>query len=338
MKKYILIMFAIFLFYSCGSEKKEQAKTEDTTSGSVELLGAGATFPYPFYSKMFDEYHKINNVKVNYQAIGSGGGIRQLTDKTVDFGATDAFMDEKELAQAGDLPGNPIIKLTGDLIADIFSGKISKWNDKNITSLNPELKLPSTKIVVVHRSDGSGTTFIFSDYLTKVSDSWAKSIGTGKSLNWTTGLGGKGNSGVAGLIQQTQGALGYVELVYSKANNMPAALIKNKAGNFIEPSINSASLAANVNLPADTRTSLTNTDAAQGYPISSFTWIILYKELAYGNRTEAKAKEIVNAINWMLHEGQKYAEPLFYAPLPKEAVAKSETLLKTITFNGKPLL
>ena len=251
MKKYILLMFAIFLLYSCGSEKKDMSKTEGTTSGSVELLGAGATFPYPFYSKMFDEYHKINNVKVNYQAIGSGGGIRQLTDKTVDFGATDAFMDEKELAQAGapiihipmclgavvityNLPGNPALKLTGDVIADIFLGKISKWNDKRITSLNLDANLPSTKIVVVHRSDGSGTTFIFSDYLTKVSDSWAKGIGTGKSLNWTVGLGGKGNPGVAGLIQQTPGAIGYVELIYSKSNNMPVALIKNKAGNFIE--------------------------------------------------------------------------------------------------------
>ncbi|MGA2298843.1 MAG: phosphate ABC transporter substrate-binding protein PstS [FCB group bacterium] len=355
MKKIIFFIFSITLLGYLITSNTEIAKSAPPMPDNVEILGAGATFPFPLYSKMFDEYNKSTNIKVNYQAIGSGGGIRQLNDKTVDFGATDAFMDAKELTQAGapivhfpmclgavcvtyNLPGIPKLKFTGDVVADIFAGKITKWNDSRITKLNSGIKLPSSDIVVVHRSDGSGTTFIFSDYLTKVSQTWANSIGTGKSLNWPVGLGGKGNQGVAGLVQQTPGSIGYVELVYSKSNNMPVALIKNKSGNFIEPSIKSTSLAANVNLPADTRTSLTNTDAAQGYPISSFTWIIIYKELKYGNITQPKAKALVNLINWMLHTGQKFAEPLYYSPLPKEAVRKSEALLKTITYGGKPLL
>ncbi len=354
MKKYIVVLIGIMFLASCG--KKEEAQTQkQATASNVELLGAGATFPYPFYSKMFDEYYKINNIKVNYQAIGSGGGIRQMFDKTVDFGASDAFMSDQELSQAGativhfpmclgavcityNLPGNPKLKLTGELIADIFSGKIKKWNDKRISSINPGVNLPSVNMTVVHRSDGSGTTFIFSDFLTKVSPEWAKNIGTGKSLNWPAGLGGKGNPGVAGLVKQTPGAVGYVELIYSKSNNMPVADVQNKSGNFIEPTIESTSLSANVVLPPDTRVSLTNTDAAQGYPISSFTWVILYKELNYKGKSLDQAKQIVNLVHWMFTKGQKYAEPLFYAPLPQAAVDRNDANLKTITYNGKPIL
>ena len=230
-------------------------------AGEGELLGAGATFPYPLYSKMFDAYHEQHGVKVNYQAIGSGGGIRQLINKTVDFGATDAFMSDEELSQTDgtilhiptclgavvvtcNLPGNPRLKLTPDIIADIFFGKITNWNDPRIKKVNPTLPLPDMHIVVVHRSDGSGTTFIFSDYLSKVSSEWKEKMGTGKALNWLVGLGAKGNAGVAGLVQQVPGSVGYVELVYALQNNMPISAIRNKSGNFIIPSISSVSLAA----------------------------------------------------------------------------------------------
>ncbi len=353
MKNISLMILAVIILTACG-EKKDMKSLKEGVSGTTEILGAGATFPFPFYSKVFDEYNKIKGVKVNYQAIGSGGGIKQLVSKTVDFGGTDAFMDAQELAEAGkpivhiptclgadvityNLPGNPKLKFTGEVIADIFLGKIKKWNDKKIAELNPDVKLPSQKIVVVHRSDGSGTTFIFSDYLTKISKDWETKVGTGKSLDWPVGLGGKGNQGVAGLVQQTPGSIGYVELVYSKSNNMPAALIKNSSGNFIDPTISSVSLAANFELPADTRASITNTSSADGYPISSFTWIILFKELNYNNRDENHAKEIVDLIWWLIHQGEQYAEPLHYSPLPQQALLKAETILKSVTYNGKPI-
>jgi phosphate transport system substrate-binding protein len=355
MKKVGLFILAVIIFTACSGEKKDMKSLKEGVSSTTEILGAGATFPYPFYSKVFDEYNKIKGVKVNYQAIGSGGGIKQLINKTVDFGATDAFMDDKELAEAGktivhiptclgavvvtyNLPGNPKLKFTGEVIADIFLGNIKKWNDKRIAELNPDVKLPNQKMVIVHRSDGSGTTYIFSDYLTKISKEWETKVGMGKSLDWPVGLGGKGNQGVAGLVQQTPGSIGYVELVYSQTNNMPAAILKNSSGNFIEPTINSVSLSANFDLPADTRVSLTNSNAPEGYPMSSFTWLIIYQELAYNNRDENHAKEIVDLIWWMIHQGEQYAEPLHYSPLSKQAQLKAEVLLKTVTYNGKPIL
>jgi len=325
-----------------------------TQATTVELTGAGATFPYPLYSKMFSEYYKKSGVKINYQAIGSGGGIRQLQAKTVDFGASDAFVDDKGLKKfsspiihiptaAGavvityNLPGNPKLKLTGEIIADIFLGKISSWNDPKIKKLNPKVNFPNLKIVVVHRSDGSGTTFIFSDYLSKVSKEWKNKVGKGKSLNWPCGLGAKGNPGVAGLIKQIPGSIGYVELIYALSNNMPFADVQNKAGNFITPSIKSVSLAADINLPDDTRVSLTNTDAEYGYPISSFTWILIYKDLKKGKLTKEKAEALVKLLWWMIHEGQKYTQKLHYAPLSEKARKKAERLIKSITYEGKPL-
>ena len=322
---------------------------------NIEILGAGATFPYPFYSKLFDVYHEESNIKVNYQAIGSGGGIRQLLNKTVDFGATDAFMSNEELEKAPaeivhiptclgavvvtyNLPNNPQLKLTPEIIADIFLGKIKMWNNERIKAENPDTKLPKWNIVVVHRSDGSGTTFIFSDYLTKVSKEWKEKVGRGKSLSWPVGLGGKGNPGVAGLVQQTPGAIGYVELIYALSNNMPVGIVKNKSGNYIVPSIKSVSLAANVQMPADTRVSLTNTSAKNGYPISSFTWLIVFKEQNYNNRSKNRAKSTLNLLWWVIHNGQEYAEPLHYAPLPKEAVEKAEGVLRSVTYNNKAIL
>lgn len=321
----------------------------------IELLGAGATFPYPFYSKLFHVYSNTYHVKVNYQAIGSGGGIRQLINKTVDFGATDAFMSDKELKKAPmqiihiptclgavvityNLPNRPKLKFSPEIISDIFLGKIKMWDDKRIRAVNPGVKLPRTKIVVIHRSDGSGTTFIFSDYLAKVSKEWANKVGRGKSLKWPIGLGGKGNPGVAGLVQQIPGAIGYVELIYALSNNMPVGIVKNKSGKYIVPSIKSVSLAANIKMPEDTRVSLTNTDAKDGYPISSFTWLIVYREQDYRGRSKDKAKAMVDLLGWIIHDGQQYAEPLHYAPLPKEAVKIAEKVLKSIAYDGKPIL
>jgi phosphate transport system substrate-binding protein len=320
-----------------------------------ELTGAGATFPYPLYSKMFDTYAQEHGIKVNYQAIGSGGGIKQLTEKTVDFGGTDAFMTKEEMDAAVapiihiptclgavvltyNVPGNPRIRLTPDVIADIFIGKIEKWNDPRVAGINPEVKLPDMAIVVVHRSDGSGTTFIFSDYLGKISTEWKDKVGVGKSLNWPAGLGAKGNPGVAGLIKQLPGSMGYVELIYALQNNMPVATIKNKAGNFVVPTIASVSAAAAVAIPADTRVSITDTDAKDGYPISGFTWLVFYREQGYGGRSIDRARDLVNLANWMTHDGQQLASPLQYSPLPKDVVAKAEQILKSVTFNSRPLL
>jgi len=321
----------------------------------VELIGAGATFPYPLYSKMFDVYAEKNGVKVNYQAIGSGGGIRQLINKTVDFGGSDAIMSEKEMAEAPvpilhiptcagavvvtyNLTGNPKLRFTPDIIADLFLGKITKWDDPRISAINPGVKLPNMNITVVHRSDGSGTTFIFSNYLSKVNHEWNEKVGSGTSLNWPIGLGGKGNPGVAGLVQQTPGSVGYVELIYALGNKMPYGTVKNAKGNFVDATISSTSLAANIELPDDMRVSLTNTNAADGYPISGFTWILVYKEQNYGEKPEQKAREVVKLLWWTTHEGQKYAEPLDYAPLSKRAVEKAEKLIKSITYAGKPIM
>jgi phosphate transport system substrate-binding protein len=346
MKK-VFCFFTIFLVLVAFGNKGWTAEKE--------LIGAGATFPYPLYSKMFDVYYNENGVKVNYQAIGSGGGIRQLINKTVDFGGSDAIMSDKDLAEASapvlhiptcagavvityNLAGNPPLRFTPDIIADVFLGKISKWNDRRISEINPGVKLPDMNVTVVHRSDGSGTTNIFSDYLSKVSPEWKEKVGAGTSLNWPAGLGGKGNPGVAGLVQQTPGSIGYVELIYALQNKMPYGMVKNKKGNFIEATISSTSLAANIELPADMKVSLTNTDAADGYPISGFTWVLVYKEQNYSDKNEEKAKELVKLLWWMTHEGQKYAEPLQYAPLSKKAVEKAEKLIKSVMYKGSPIM
>jgi phosphate transport system substrate-binding protein len=235
------------------------------------------------------------------------------------------------------LPGNPTLQFTPEVLADIFLGKITKWNDNSIAAINPGAKLPDLAISVVHRSDGSGTTYIFSDYLSKINATWNKKPGTGKSLDWPVGLGAKGNEGVSGLVKQTPGSIGYVELVYALQNKMPAAMLKNKAGNFVAASLQSSSIAASIELPADMRVSLTNTDSPEGYPISSFTYLLLYKNQSYDKRTEASAKATIDLVSYVIHEGQKYAESLGYAPLPTAAVTKAEDILKSVTYNNKPL-
>jgi len=353
----LLVVASAMMFVSCGGNGSSSSNGADSTStaNKNEILGAGATFPYPFYSKVFQVYNQETGVKVNYQSIGSGGGIKQLQNKTVDFGASDAPMSDEELAKSPapivhipsclgavivtyNLPGDPALKFTPDVLANIFLGKIAKWNDPAITSINPGVKLPDLAISVVHRSDGSGTTYIFSDYLSKVNADWNTKPGKGKSLDWPVGLGAKGNEGVSGLVKQTPGSIGYVELVYALQNKMPAASLKNKSGNFIDATLQSTSAAAAIDLPSDMRVSLTNTDAADGYPICSFTYLLVYKNQSYDNRTEASAKATINLINYVIHQGQKYAEPLGYAPLPDPAVKKAEEILKSVTYNGKALL
>ena len=325
-------------------------------SAEKELIGAGATFPQPLYSKMFDAYFQQIGIKVNYQGIGSGGGINQLIKKTVDFGGTDAFMTDKELKEAGatvlhiptclgavvvtyNLPDNPKLSFTQDLVADIFLGKIKKWNDPQIAAANPKVKLPDLAISVVHRADGSGTTYIFSEYLSKVSKEWKEKIGTGKSLNWPAGqIGQKGNPGVAGYVKQTPGSVGYVELLYALQNKMAFGNIKNKAGMFVEPTPKSVSAAANVKIPDDTNVSLTDTEAKDGYPISGFTWLIFYKEQNYGGRSKAKAEALAKMLHWMVTDGQKFVEPLQYSALSKDAVTKSEKIIKSMTYSGTSIL
>ena len=324
-------------------------------SQSVELVGAGATFPAPLYTKLFDQYAREFGMRVNYQAIGSGGGIAQLKARTVDFGASDAFMSDADLAAAPsavlhipivagavvasyNLPGSPELKFTPDILADIFLGKITRWDDPRIAAANGPVTLPKTPITVVHRSDGSGTTAVFTDYLAKVSADWKAKVGAGTSVAWPVGVGGKGNAGVAGLVKQLPGSIGYVELIYALQNGMSYAAIRNKAGAFMKPTLASTTAACRVAIPDDTRVSLTDTDAADGYPIATFTWVLLYKDQSYGGRTSARAEAAVKLIWWMTHEGQKYAETLQYAPLAPNVVAKAEALLRSVTFGGAAVL
>jgi phosphate transport system substrate-binding protein len=321
---------------------------------SVDLTGAGATFPYPIYSKWFSDYAKRTGVRINYQSIGSGGGIRQLSEGTVDFGASDGPMSDEEMAKA---KGGPVLhiptvlgadvitynlpsvirplNLTGDLIANIYLGKIVKWNDARIAAANPGVKLPAADILVVHRSDGSGTSYIFTDYLTTVNKAWAAGPGKGKEVKWPVGLGAKGNEGVAGQVKQLPGAIGYIELAYARQNHLPYAYVLNAAGEFVAPTIQSITAAAAASVRklgknTDYRISIVNASGKGVYPISSFTWILLYKNQA----NPVKGKKLVDFLKWALHEGEKTASTLDYAPLPASVVADLDNRLKTIN-NGK---
>lgn len=355
MKKFQLLftaVIAIALMASCGNAGKD--KTASNKKAKT-ITGAGATFPQPFYNKIFKSYTKEKGLLVTYGGIGSGGGIRSLKDKIVDFGASDAFLNDKKLADmpaevlhvptclgavvaAYNLPGKPELKFTPELMEAVFMGKINKWNDAKIAAVNPDVELPDMEITVVYRSDGSGTTFIFSDYMSKVSAEWKEQIGAGKALKWPVGIGAKGNPGVAGTISQTEGAIGYIGSEYAFAMGIPIASIQNKSGNFILPSVESVSASAKGEMPADTRVSLTNTDAADGYPISSFTWLILYKEQNYNDRSADQAAQTIKLIEWVVSpEAQKETTKVHYAPLPEAAVAKAKAVLGKVTYNGKAL-
>jgi phosphate transport system substrate-binding protein len=311
------------------------------------LNGAGATFPYPMYSKWFSEYHKLHpDIQINYQSIGSGGGIRQVINGTVDFGASDGPMTDEMLKEAKtkilhmptvlgadvpayNIPGvNAELKFTPDALAGIFLGKITKWNDKALTSVNPGVNLPDRDIIVVHRSDGSGTTYIWTDYLSKISPEWQSQVGKGTSVKWPIGLGGKGNEGVAGSIRQLQGSIGYVELIYAVQNNIPYGSVKNAAGNFVKASLESvtAAAASSPKMPADFRVSITNAPGKEAYPISSFTWLLIPAQ----SKDAAKGKILADFLNWMVTDGQKMTGALSYAPLPESVVAKEKEAIKQV--------
>lgn len=356
MRTILLAVTAAFILASCGNGQKADDKDANAAqSNEATILGAGATFPYPLYSKMFDVYHTAFGTKVNYQSIGSGGGIKQLQERTVDFGASDAPMNDEQISKSPapivhipiclgavvvtyNLPGvTDTIKFSPDVVADIYLGKITKWNDKKIAKLNPGVKLPDLAIAVIHRSDGSGTSYVFTDYLSKVSKEWSDKVGKKTSVDWPAGLGAKGNEGVTGMVKQTPGGIGYVELAFAAKNNLPVGELQNKSGKYVPATLQSVTAAANVEIPADMRVSITNTDAADGYPISSFTYVLVYADQSYNNRDEAKAKDLTKLIGWMLHDGQQYTQPLNYAPLPADVVKRAEDILKSVKFGDKPI-
>ncbi len=320
-------------------------------AAQTTLNGAGATFPYPIYSKWFSEYHKVHaDVQINYQSIGSGGGIRQVTEATVDFGASDMPMTDEQLNEAQgklkskvlnlpsvlgavvpayNIPGvNGEVKFTPDALAGIFLGRITKWNDKAITGVNPGMNFPDKDIIVVHRSDGSGTTFIWTDYLSKVDSEWKSRVGSGTSVKWPIGLGGKGNEGVAGSIRQLQGSIGYVELIYAVQNNITFGSVRNAAGVFLKASLEgvTAAAASAPKMPADFRVSITNAPGKDAYPISSFTWLLIPQQ----SKDPNKGKILADFLNWMVADGQKMTNALSYAPLPDSVVQKEKEAIKTI--------
>jgi phosphate transport system substrate-binding protein len=317
-----------------------------TPAWAQNINAAGATFPYPIYSKWFDEYHKMHAaVQINYQSIGSGGGITQLLAKTVDFGASDGPMSDEQLGQAGfkilhfptvlggAVPSYNVsgvatdLKFTPETLAGIYLGKITKWNDPAIASVNPGVKLPANDIVVVYRADGSGTTYIWSDYLSKVSDEWKAKVGKGTSIKWPVGIGGKGNEGVSGLIKQTPDSIGYVELIYAVQNHLPYGLVKNASGVFVKATLEGVSAAAaGATIPDDFRVSITNAPGKAAYPIASFTWLLIPAKID----DAAKRDAIKGFLTWMMTSGQQFCEPLAYAKLPKEVVAREQKAIAMV--------
>ena len=331
-----------------GQPATEGGAAPVATGATLKINGAGATFPYPIYSKWFDEYHKKNpQVEINYQSIGSGGGIRQVTSETVFFGATDGPMTDEQLAAAPgkllhfptvlgadvpvyNLPGlSAELKFTGGVLADIFLGKIKKWNDPAIAKVNAGVTLPSTDITVVHRSDGSGTTYIWVDFLSKASPEWKAKVGVSTAVNWPVGVGGKGNEGVAGLVSQTPGSIGYVELIYALQNKISFGAVQNANGEFVKAttdSVTAAAAAIAAQMPADFRVSITNAAGPGAYPVSSFTWLLLYED----PKDKAQSKAMVDFLKWALTDGQPFASPLGYAPLPADVVKQELTAIEKV--------
>ena len=348
-----LLFISMLILAICSSNL---TKAEYPVSKKATLAGAGATVPLPFYNLAFKTYQQQTGNLVTYGGIGSGGGIRSLKDKIVDFGGSDAFLSDKEISEmpyatvhiptcmgavvlAYNLPEVKDLKLTGEIVAAIYLGEITKWNDARIQAINPGVKLPDKALSPVYRSDGSGTTFVFSDYLTKVSKAWADQVGTGKSLKWPVGMAAKGNPGVAGIIRQTPGTIGYVGSEYAFALKIATVQLQNKAGNFITPTTESISAAASGEMPADTRTMITNAEAPDAYPISCFTWIIFYKEQAYNGRKLEQAQATVELLNWLLGtEAQLLTTKVHYSPLPQAAVENAKKILESVTYEGKPVL
>ena len=345
----VITLVIAIAFAACGGNANNEGRK------AQELSGAGATFPLPFYNVVFEQFGQVNGDQVAYGGIGSGGGVRNLRDKIVDFAGSDAFLSDKELAEmepvvhiptcmgavvvAYNLDGVNELKLSGEIIANIFAGEIKMWNDERIATLNPDVKLPEEAIIPVYRSDGSGTTFVFTDYLTKVSSMWASKYGAGKSVNFPSGQAAKGNPGVAGVIKQTKNTIGYVGSEYAFAQKIPYALVENQRGEFVQPSSATISAAASGEIPTDTRCSITNADAAGAYPISTFTWMIIYKEQNYSDRTKEQAEATLDLLKYILSdEAQKITSEVHYAPLPAKAKELSMTNLKAVTYNGISIL
>ncbi len=344
MKKLLFFTGIGLLLLATGCKKK----------GTEQLAGAGATFPLPYYNLAFENFQTTTGNAVSYGGVGSGGGIRSLKEGVVDFAGSDAFLSDKEASEMKEvihvptclgavvlsynLPNVKNLNLTGDIVADIYLGTITKWNDPRIQAINKEIALPNKNITPVYRSDGSGTTFVFSDYLTKVSPVWSEKLGTGKSLNFATGIAAKGNPGVAGTVSQTEGAIGYIGSEYAFAQGIAIAALQNSNNEFILPSGKSISTAAAGELPADTRAMITNSPAKGAYPISCFTWILVYKEQAYSKRTIGQAKVTIDLLNYMLSDAaQNMTEKVHYAPLPKNLIEMSKKNIGKITYEGKKL-
>ena len=350
MKKIISsILTLAIVMTSCGGNANNSAREPQ------ELSGAGATFPLPFYNVVFEQFSQVNGDAVAYGGIGSGGGVRNLRDKIVDFAGSDAFLSEKEMAEmnpvihvptcmgavvlAYNLDGVNKLNLSGEVIADIFAGEIKMWNDERLAVLNPDVKLPAETIIPVFRSDGSGTTFVFTDYLTKVSSNWASKFGTGKSVNFPLRQAAKGNPGVAGVISQTKNSIGYVGSEYAFAQKIPYATIQNQHGEWVGPTAETISAAASGEIPADTRTSITNSNATGAYPIATFTWVIIYKEQNYSDRSKEQAVATLDLLQYILSDNaQNITSEVHYAPLPAKAKELSLKNLKTVTYDGVTIL
>ena len=354
-KNLVIAFLAVVFLGACGSPSKKEAGTKPGQS-DVTLTAAGATFPLPYYNMVIKEYTGQTGVEITYGGIGSGGGIRSLTDRIIDFGATDAYLEEEQLAEmtaevvhiptvigavviAYNLPEVEGLKLSDELLEQIFMGEITRWNHPQIKENNPDINFPDLAINVIHRSDGSGTTHIFSDYMSKISPEWEREVGTGKALQWPVGMGAKGNPGVAGTIKQTEGSIGYIGSEYAFAQRIKTASIQNSSGNYVLPTTASVSAAAKGNIPDDTRVMLTNSDDPEAYPISGFTWIILYKEQNYNNRSKEQATATVEFLNWLIgDEAQGMAEKVHYSPLAESTVEKAKAILQSVTWNGEPVL
>jgi phosphate transport system substrate-binding protein len=342
----VLALIAITFLSAAGAERQ---------MGNVILIGTGATFPYTLYETWIAEYQSSTGLRITYTPKGSGQGIDQLCRREVDFGGTDAFLTDEELERDScnvvhiptcmgavaityNLPDNPHLRFTSDILSDIFLGKITQWNDDRIVRVNLAVKLPARAIQVIHRSEASGTNYIFTHYLSSVSKKWQEEIGCGKTVRWSVGMGVEGNPMVAAYVKKIDGAIGYVEHSYALSKNLPTASLKNRSGLFVEPTIETISNAAQVEFPADMRILITDTPVAAGYPISAFTYIIAFKEQNYRGRPIEKGKAVADWLWWIIHNGQSYPASLYYAPLPHEAVAAAEAAIRTMTYAGKPLI
>lgn len=322
--------------------------------GDVILSGAGATFPHPLYRTWFDTFQVQTGIRITYEPVGSGGGIDRILARRVDFGATDAFLSDSDLAAIPgrllhvptcvgavaityNLPGAPQLRFTPETVADIFLGRITRWSDRRLRRINPGIDLPDRDIVVLHRSESSGTTAIFTGYLSTVSSQWRDRVGSGKVVRWPTGMGLEGNPGIASFAKKIVGSIGYVEMTYAAAHDLPCAALRNRSGNSIVPTTASVSAAAAVDIPPDGRCALSNTPAPDGYPITAFTYILVYQEQAYGGRSRGSAEALCRLLWWMIHTGQRHTTRLLYAPLPRPAIERAEQTIRSMTFGEEPV-